>query len=100
MRHAGLGPTAVELATTGLGYLGQRVRQEVGIPVSSAWGFGEPHIAEQAVRDGQLDLVMVGKAHLANPHWAYHAARELMVDRRSEERRVGEECGSRGAGRD
>jgi 2,4-dienoyl-CoA reductase-like NADH-dependent reductase (Old Yellow Enzyme family) len=66
-----------------MGPIAQRVRQEVGIPVSSAWGFGEPHIAEQAVRDGQLDLVMVGKAHLANPHWAYHAARELKVDRAS-----------------
>ena len=66
-----------------MGPIAQRVRQEVGVPVSSAWGFGEPHIAEQAVRDGQLDLVMVGKAHLANPHWAYHAARELKVDRAS-----------------
>lgn len=66
-----------------MGPIAQRVRQEVDIPVSSAWGFGEPHIAEQAVRDGQLDLVMVGKAHLANPHWAYHAARELKVDRAS-----------------
>lgn len=66
-----------------MGPIAQRMRQEVGIPVSSAWGFGEPHIAEQAVRDGQLDLVMVGKAHLANPHWAYHAARELKVDRAS-----------------
>lgn len=66
-----------------MGPIAQRVRQEVGIPVSSAWGFGEPHIAEQAVRDGHLDLVMVGKAHLANPHWAYHAARELKVDRAS-----------------
>lgn len=63
-----------------MGPIAQRVRQEVGIPVSSAWGFGEPHLAEKAVQDGQLDLVMVGKAHLANPHWAYQAARELKID--------------------
>ena len=66
-----------------MGPIAQRVRREAEIPVSSAWGFGEPHIAEKAVQDGQLDLVMVGKAHLANPHWAYQAARELQVDRAS-----------------
>lgn len=66
-----------------MGPIAERVRREADIPVSSAWGFGEPHIAEKAVRDGQLDLVMVGKAHLANPHWAYQAARELKVDQAS-----------------
>ncbi|MAG66996.1 MAG: NADH:flavin oxidoreductase [Pseudomonadales bacterium] len=66
-----------------MGPIAKRVRDEAGVPVSSAWGFGEPHIAEQAVQDGQLDLVMIGKAHLANPHWTYHAARELKVERPS-----------------
>lgn len=66
-----------------MGPIAERVRREVGIPVSSAWGFGEPHVAEKAVQDGQLDLVMVGRAHLANPHWAYYAARELKIDRAS-----------------
>jgi 2,4-dienoyl-CoA reductase-like NADH-dependent reductase (Old Yellow Enzyme family) len=66
-----------------MGPIAERVRREAGIPVSSAWGFGTPGIAEQVVKDGQLDLVMVGKAHLANPHWAYFAAKELGVDRAS-----------------
>lgn len=66
-----------------MGPIAERVRREAGIPVASAWGFGEPHIAEKAVQDGQLDLVMVGKAHLANPHWAYYAARELKVEKAS-----------------
>ena len=66
-----------------MGPIAERVRREVGIPVASAWGFGEPHIAEKAVQNGQLDVVMVGKAHLANPHWAYYAARELKLDRAS-----------------
>jgi 2,4-dienoyl-CoA reductase-like NADH-dependent reductase (Old Yellow Enzyme family) len=35
------------------------------------------------VRDEQLDVVMVGKAHLADPHWAYAAAKALGVDRPS-----------------
>ncbi len=77
-------PTAkVPWAPAFMGPIAKRVRDEAGVPVSSAWGFGEPHIAEKAVQDGQLDLVMVGKAHLANPHWAYHAARELKVERPS-----------------
>lgn len=77
-------PTAkIPWAPGFMGPIAQRVRDEAGVPVSSAWGFGEPHIAEKAVRDSQLDLVMVGKAHLANPHWTYQAARELKIDRPS-----------------
>jgi len=77
-------PTAkIPWAPAFMGPIAKRVRDEAGVPVSSAWGFGEPHIAEQAVQDGQLDLVMIGKAHLANPHWTYHAARELKVERPS-----------------
>lgn len=60
-----------------LGPVAKRVRDEAQIPVSSAWGFGAPGLADQAVRDEQLDLVMIGRAHLANPHWPYHAARTL-----------------------
>lgn len=77
-------PTAkIPWAPAFMGPIAKRVRDEAGVPVSSAWGFGEPRIAEQAVQDGQLDLVMIGKAHLANPHWTYHAARELKVERPS-----------------
>ena len=66
-----------------MGPIAERVRREAGIPVSSAWGFGTPVVAEQTVRDGQLDVVMVGKAHLADPHWSYAAAKALGVDRAS-----------------
>ncbi|KAB8037374.1 NADH:flavin oxidoreductase/NADH oxidase [Janthinobacterium aquaticum] len=66
-----------------MGPIAERVRKEAHVPVSSAWGFGTPEIAERVVKDEQLDVVMVGKAHLANPHWAYFAARELKVDRAS-----------------
>ena len=66
-----------------MGPIAERVRREAGVPVSSAWGFGTPAIAEQVVKDEQLDVVMVGKAHLANPHWAYFAAKELGLPRAS-----------------
>jgi 2,4-dienoyl-CoA reductase-like NADH-dependent reductase (Old Yellow Enzyme family) len=66
-----------------MGPIAERVRREAGVPVSSAWGFGTPAIAERVVKEEQLDVVMVGKAHLANPHWAYLAAKELGVERAS-----------------
>ncbi|MBN3067032.1 NADH:flavin oxidoreductase/NADH oxidase [Pectobacterium brasiliense] len=66
-----------------MGPIAQQVREQADLPVSSAWGFGTPELAEQTVASGQLDLVMVGKAHLANPHWSYQAARELGIDRAS-----------------
>lgn len=55
----------------------QRVRNEAGIPVSSAWGFGAPSLADNAIRNEALDLAMIGRAHLENPHWPYFAAKAL-----------------------
>ncbi|WP_022666177.1 NADH:flavin oxidoreductase/NADH oxidase [Desulfospira joergensenii] len=63
--------------------IAERVKKETGLPVASAWGFGRPDLAENAVKNGQLDLVMIGRAHLCNPHWPYQAALELGVDRPS-----------------
>lgn len=63
--------------------IAERVRREAGIPVSSAWGFGTPDLADAAVRNEQLDLVMVGRSHLADPHWPYAAARKLKIDKPS-----------------
>ncbi|EGH46741.1 NADH:flavin oxidoreductase/NADH oxidase, partial [Pseudomonas syringae pv. pisi str. 1704B] len=64
-----------------MGPVAERVRREADIPVTSAWGFGEPKLAEEAVKSGQLDLVSIGRAHLADPHWAYFAAKELGVEK-------------------
>lgn len=60
-----------------MGPIAKRVRDETALPVTSAWGFGVPDLAEKAVQEKQLDIVSVGKAHLANPHWTYFAAKEL-----------------------
>jgi len=61
--------------------IAQKVRRAAGLPVSSAWGIGTPELAGRSVAKEQLDVVMVGRAHLANPHWPYHAAQELGVER-------------------
>jgi len=60
--------------------IAQRVRNETQLPVSSAWGFGAPKLADQAVRNEELDLVMIGRAHLENPNWSYQAAKELGME--------------------
>ena len=59
--------------------IAERVRREADIPVASAWGIDEPNTVNQVIADQQMDLVMVGRAHLANPHWPYHAAKTLKI---------------------
>lgn len=63
--------------------IAEKVRNGADLPVASAWGFSTPTLAEQAVANQQLDLVMIGRPHLANPHWPYQAARELGVEKPS-----------------
>ena len=60
--------------------IAERVRREADIPVASAWGIDEPNTVNQVITDKQMDLVMVGRAHLANPHWPYHAAKTLKIE--------------------
>ena len=60
-----------------------RVRRECGLPVASSWGIDDPETADRLVAEGELDLVMVGRAHLADPHWPYQAALQLGLDRPS-----------------
>lgn len=63
--------------------IAEKVRNTADLPVASAWGFSTPQLAEQAIANKQLDLVMIGRPHLANPHWPYFAAKELGVDKPS-----------------
>lgn len=77
-------PTAqIPWAPAFLAPIAERVRREAGLPVASAWGIDTPELAQRVVADGQLDLVMVGRAHLADPHWTYKAARALGIERAS-----------------
>lgn len=59
--------------------LAERVRREAALPVAAAWGIDDPQVAERTVASGQLDLVMMGRAHLANPHYPRDLARALGV---------------------
>ena len=54
-----------------------RLRREVGIPVATSWNLGLPALADRVIREEAIDLVMLGRPALANPHWPVWAAREL-----------------------
>lgn len=54
-----------------------RVRREVGLPVATSWNLGLPAVADKVIREGLIDLVLLGRPALSNPHWPVWAAREL-----------------------
>ncbi|RYG60171.1 MAG: NADH:flavin oxidoreductase/NADH oxidase [Alphaproteobacteria bacterium] len=59
----------------------ERMRTATGLPVATAWGMDRADIAEHAIANNQMDLVMMGHAHLANPHYAYHLAQQLKIEK-------------------
>ncbi len=61
--------------------IAKRIKEATSLPVSSAWGFGKPELAEQALQNDALDIVMIGRAHLENPHWTYDAAKALGIEK-------------------
>lgn len=63
--------------------IAEKVRSATGLPVASSWCIDEPATADRVVADQQMDLVMIGRAHLANPHWSYHAALALKKEKPS-----------------
>lgn len=63
--------------------IAERVRREADLPVASSWCIDVPATANRVVADKQMDLVMIGRAHLANPHWSYQAALQLKEEKAS-----------------
>lgn len=61
--------------------IASRVRSESGLPVATAWGMDDAHDAQRGVAQGEMDLVMIGRAHLANPHYTYELAQKLGVEK-------------------
>ena len=65
---------------TGQGYflpLAEKIKQAVKEPVIGVGGITDPSFADQAIREGRVDLVAVGRALLADPDWALSAKRTL-----------------------
>lgn len=60
-----------------MGPIAERVRHETGLPGSTSWYISEPAQANALVAEDKVDLVMLGRPLLENPHWPYAAARAL-----------------------
>ena len=66
--------------TTGPGYqvpFARAVREATGVPTAAVGMIADGVQAEQILRDGAADAIMVARGWLANPSWAQQAARDL-----------------------
>lgn len=61
-------------------HLSERVRREAGIPTRAVGLIEDPLAADRIIRDGEGDLVALGRALLADPRWPWRAAVMLGVD--------------------
>jgi 2,4-dienoyl-CoA reductase-like NADH-dependent reductase (Old Yellow Enzyme family) len=64
-----------------LASVSEQVRSQAGIPVATAWGVDTPELANKTIEQNQLDIVMVGRAHLENPNWPYFASKCLAEEK-------------------
>jgi 2,4-dienoyl-CoA reductase-like NADH-dependent reductase (Old Yellow Enzyme family) len=58
----------------------ERVRRETGIKTMAVGLILEPELAEDVLRQGQADLIAIGRQALHEPNWPLHAERRLMGD--------------------
>jgi 2,4-dienoyl-CoA reductase-like NADH-dependent reductase (Old Yellow Enzyme family) len=61
--------------------IAERVRRETGLPTSTSWFISQPEQADALIREQKLDLVVMGRPLLEDPHWPYAAARKLGIDK-------------------
>lgn len=54
-----------------------RIRAATGVPTAVSWNVGDPGYADRLIRDEEVDVLMVGRPAIANPHWPLYAALEL-----------------------
>lgn len=59
----------------------RQVREQAALPVATAWGVDSAAPAERSVAQGDVDLVMMGRAFLANPHYTLKLAQQLGLER-------------------
>lgn len=58
-------------------FIAEAVRKGAGIPTAAVGLITQAQMAEDIVRNGQADLVLLGRELLRNPYWALQAAKEL-----------------------
>ena len=55
----------------------ERIRRETGMPTGAVGLITEPAQADQIIRTGQADLVLLAREILRDPYWPLHAAQAL-----------------------
>ncbi|MEY4494292.1 MAG: hypothetical protein RL570_407 [Actinomycetota bacterium] len=68
---------------SGPGYqvpLAKQVAHEVSQPVGAVGQITDAQQAEDILQAGDVDIILVGRASLRDPHWALRAAHELSVE--------------------
>lgn len=57
--------------------IADRVRNEAGMLSAAVGMISEPAFADEIIRSGQADIVLLAREFLRNPYWPIQAAREL-----------------------
>jgi 2,4-dienoyl-CoA reductase-like NADH-dependent reductase (Old Yellow Enzyme family) len=55
----------------------ERIRRDSATPTAVSWNLADPTYADGLIREDLVDLLMLGRPALANPHWPYYAAMVL-----------------------
>ena len=58
----------------------ETIRREAGLATATVGLLTQPETAEEIIRNGRADLVVLGRELLRRPQWTLHAARALGVD--------------------
>ncbi len=58
----------------------EKIRREAGLPTMAVGLITTPEMAEEIVRNGRADLIVLGRELLRTPYWPLQAARALGAD--------------------
>ena len=59
--------------------IAERAKREANIPAAVSWQITEPTQADGIIRDERVDLILLARAMLDDPHWPFHAAKALGI---------------------
>lgn len=60
----------------------EQIRKEAGIATGAVGLITEAHQANEIIRSGKADIVLLARQMLRDPYWALHAARELGAEQK------------------
>jgi NADPH2 dehydrogenase len=58
----------------------ETIKKTFNVPVISVGSLENAHVAESVIRNGEADMVAIGRGMLRNPYWVKEAAKQFGVD--------------------